>query len=402
MKKKLIFAAALLAFAMTLTACKDDTPPPLEAPDGTTAKTTASAESTEKTTPEATTEQTAAAETSAPEITTEKSDITEAVTSDDPATAVTLPPAEEVTEPVGSVPDSFRYYGENGILTIGYNGHYMGLMGCWGTFENCDRYIKAVNGAAQKLPGVNVFNMVIPTSSEFYTPDDVTSFTSSQKKKIDYINAGLKNVTVVDAYTPLASNTDKYIFSRTDHHWMPLGAYFGAGAFAKAADFDFPDLEDYKAVTCGGYVGSLYFYGKDEHINNDPEDYTIYISPNDADLKTTYYNTSFGGGYESDLFVARNASSYYCSFLGSDDRIAKIETGVKNGRVLVICKESYGNGIVPFITSGFETIYVTDCRYFDLNLIQFCKDVGATDLLFAVCTYTPAGGNVSYVEYVTK
>ena len=411
MKKKLAFIAAVLALSLSLTACGEGEAE-ITTPTQSMGGTLVLEEET----------------TSAPAQTTGEEPIDTLTTTNEPVDienqntveAVTLPREDTTeesaqteegsqsagssaeTEAPGSVPDDYCQYGENYILTIGHKGHYMALMGCWGTYDNCDRYIKAVNRAAEKLPDVNVYNMVVPTSSEFYTPDSVSGFTSSQKDKIDYINSKLVNVTAVDAYGQLAANTDKDIFARTDHHWLPLGAYYGAKAFAQAADFDFPDLSEYKAVSRNDYVGSMYYYSQDLHIKNDPELFTLYISPNDGDLKTTYYDTSFANGYESDLFVSRNASSFYCSFLGSDDRIAKIETGVDNGRVLVMCKESYGNGIVPFLTSGFETIYVTDCRYFDLNLIQFCKDVGATDLLFSVCTFTPAGGNVSYVEYVTK
>ena len=73
-------------------------------------------------------------------------------------------------------------------------------------------------------------------------------------------------------------------------------------------------------------------------------------------------------------------------------------TDCDNGRTLVIFKESYGNALAPFLTSCFESIYVCDVRYFDLNAKEFCESVGATDLLFAVCTFTPAGPNCSYVQ----
>ena len=141
----------------------------------------------------------------------------------------------------------------------------------------------------------------------------------------------------------------------------------------------------------------MYTYSKDVHLYNDPETFTMYISPNADRITTTYYNTSFGGAYEGDLFVARNAGAYYCSFLGSDDRIAKIETDVKNGRTLVVFKQSFGNALIPFLTSGFEKIYVCDMRYFNLNAIQFCKDVGATDLLCTDCIMIAAGNGGTYL-----
>ena len=303
-------------------------------------------------------------------------------------------------EPAGSVPDDYREWGESGILIIGRNGHYMGLMGCWGTYELCDNYVAQVEKAAKGLPGVDVYSMVIPTSVEYYLPEDVTGFTASQKNKIEYIGENLGSVKSVDIWDVLASHTEEPIYTRTDHHWQPLGAYYAAETFAKAAGAGslFPPLSEYKQVVKDGYMGSLYFYSKSANLKSDPEPFTMYISPNDAALKTTYYDKAFQNGYESDLFVARDAGSYYTSFLASDDRIAEIETDCKNGKTLVICKESYGNALVPFLTSCYERIYVTDLRYFDLNLVDFCKSVGATDLLFATCTFTPAGTNCKYLN----
>ena len=334
-----------------------------------------------------------------PEGTTERVE-TIIVTTTTEAAATTQPVSDP--EPAGGVPDSYRENGENGILVIGRNGHYMGLMGCWGTYELCDSYIAQVEKAAGKLPGVNVYSMVIPTSVEYYLPDDVTGFTASQKSKIEYISENLRSVKSVDVWDILDAHKEEPLYSRTDHHWQPLGAYYAAEAFADAAGVGslFPSLSKYKQVVKEGYMGSMYNYSKSANLYGDPEPFTMYISPNDASLKTTYYNTSFGGGYASDLFVSRDAGAFYCSFLGSDDRIAEIETDCKNGKVLVMCKESYGNALVPFLTSCYEKIYVTDLRYFDLNLTEFCKSVGATDLLFAMCTFTPAGPNCKYLSYI--
>lgn len=351
-------------------------------------------EETEKTLAftEAATEITATTTTTATAATTATT-TTEAIT--------TAPTTTAATEKAPLSEGSYNVMGENGILVSYMDGHYRGLMPCFGTYGFCDGWISNVNKFAERLPDVNVYNMVIPTSSEFYIPKGYeTGFTTSQYNKISYIAEGLKNVTDIDVYSALKEHTHEEIFSRTDHHWFPLGAYYAAQVFAEEAGVDFPDLSEYKEVTCGGYVGSLYSYSKDIHLYNDPEDFVMYISPNSKKLKTTYYNTSFKSGTEGDLFVAPKATAYYCSFLGGDNLIAEIETNVKNGRTLVIFKESYGNALVPFLTSGFEKIYVCDIRYFTPNAVDFCKKVGATDLLFGVCTYTPAGTNGKYLGYI--
>ena len=298
---------------------------------------------------------------------------------------------------------TYNVIGANGILVTYQNDHYWGIMPCFGTYTLCETWAKNVSRFAKELPGVAVYNMVIPTSSEFYTPQAYwdSGFTTKQKNKIDHVRENLSSgVKDINVYDTLELHRDEDIFARTDHHWMPLGAYYAAEVFANEAGVDFPPLRKYDSVIRGGYVGSMYTYSKDVHLYNDAENFTLYISPNADDIQTTYYNTAFANGYKGDLFVSRRAESFYCSFLGTDMTIAKIETNVKNGRTLVIFKESYGNGLVPFLTSGFENIYVCDIRYFDLNAVRFCKDVGATDLLFAVCTYTAAGGNGNYLKQI--
>lgn len=304
------------------------------------------------------------------------------------------------TEEMGEVPDDCREYGENGILIIGRGGHYTGLMACWGTYENCDRYAAAVNRAAEAMGDVNVFNAVIPTSSDFYVPEDVEGFTASQKNKIEYIAEALSGVTNADVYSAMDTHQDQYIYSRTDYHWQPLGGYYAAEAFAEAAGVKelFPSLSEYTRVTKEGWMGALYNSSKSDNLYSDPEPFTMYISPNDEALRTAYYDTAFQNPREGNLFVARDGGAFYCSFLGTDDIIAEIETDCENGRTLVIFKDSYGNAMVPFLTECFERIYVCDVRYFDIDAKEFCEQVGATDLLFAVCTFTPAGPNCSKVE----
>lgn len=352
---------------------------------------------------------TSSIELSIPEETT-TTPVTEQIT--DITTETTVVTTEEttiVTEETTSAPqepqkgpasDDYRQIGDNNILVIGRNNHYQGIMFYGGTYGNCDDYVETVQKYAASLPNVKVYSMVIPTSVDFYNPPEYSGYTELQKDKIEYIEEKLKgtSVTPINVYNTLEKHKDEYIYTRTDHHWFPLGAYYATKEFADKASLTFPELSKYKAVTSTDYVGSMYMYSQDINLYNDPEDYTIYISPNYDNLDTTYYDGYFANPSSGNLFVTPDASAYYCSFLGSDNLVAKVETGVKNGKKLVVVKESYGNALIPFLTSAYEEIYVIDLRYFYLNAVKFCKDVGATDLLFATCAYTPAGGNGSYIE----
>lgn len=360
-----------------------------DAPDESTKEPT----STEEPVTEAPVTETSAPETSAPETSAEESSEAETTAAD---TEESITPA-----PVTDV-DSYRAIGDNGILVAGMDGHYRGIMFYGGTYGYCDQYVTDVKAFQSALPEVTVYSMVIPTSVDFYNPDEYSGYTELQKDKIEYIENELKNtgVTNIKVYDTLSKHTNEEIYSRTDHHWMPLGAYYAAQVFCKDAGVKVPDISKYRKETCGGYVGSMYYYSSDVNLYNDPEQYTVYYSPNEDKLTTTYYDRYFSNGYESNLFLCNDASYYYLSFLGSDDLIAHIKTNASTGRNLVVIKESYGNALIPFFTESFDNIYVLDLRYCEVNAINFCKEVGATDLLFANCAYTVAGGNCDYFSYI--
>lgn len=337
--------------------------------------------------------ETEAPETSAPETSAEESSEAE--------TTASVSEESSAPAPVTDV-DSYRAIGDNGILVAGMDGHYRGIMFYGGTYGYCDQYVTDVKAFQSALPEVTVYSMVIPTSVDFYNPDEYSGYTELQKDKIEYIENELKNtgVTNIKVYETLSKHTNEDIYARTDHHWMPLGAYYAAQVFCKDAGVKAPDISKYRKETCGGYVGSMYYYSSDVNLYNDPEQYTVYYSPNEDKLTTTYYDRYYSNGYESNLFLCNDASYYYLSFLGSDDLIAHIKTNASTGRNLVVIKESYGNALIPFFTESFDNIYVLDLRYCEVNAINFCKKVGATDLLFANCAYTVAGGNCDYFSYI--
>lgn len=87
-------------------------------------------------------------------------------------------------------------------------------------------------------------------------------------------------------------------------------------------------------------------------------------------------------------------------FMDGDNYSIKNHSDVKNGRTCVVFKDSFGNALVPMLLSSFETIYAIDIRKFPLNAIDFIQEVGATDVLFAVCAFTPMGSNYQYVETI--
>ncbi len=137
------------------------------------------------------------------------------------------------------------------------------------------------------------------------------------------------------------------------------------------------------------------FTDGDINIKNDPEDFTYHVPDNYSECHTDYYDTSFNFSWTGNYFqeVGNPESNAYLTFFGGDEQIVKIRTNVKNGKKLLVVKDSYGNAEPGYLMNSFEEIYIVDMRYFNLNLVRFVNDLGITDVLFTMCTFSAFGNN---------
>ena len=313
-------------------------------------------------------------------------------TADSAVTTTETAAVPETTAPPEEVPEQGEL--TNNILIVNKRGITL-YGGAWGTEKE---YASFVNQYKEALGSKNVYSMVLPTSSSFYLPENYANLAYSEKADFDSIEESLSGVIPVDAYNILNAHKDEPIYSRTDHHWQPLGAYYAAEEFALMAGVPFADISEYEKVTLPGYVGTLYMYTQSATLLNNPEDF-VYYKPK-APVTVTQYNTRFENPVAANLLLDPSSmpnSGYYMVF-GSDERIVHVNTECKNGRNLVIFKDSYGNALLPMLTSSFENIYLCDIRYFDLNAIDFIDSVEATDVLFAMCSFSAVGGNRSCIR----
>ncbi|MDD5947274.1 MAG: DHHW family protein [Oscillospiraceae bacterium] len=309
------------------------------------------------------------------------------VTTTSATTTVTTSTAQQ-EEHQGELSNNILIYENRGIMLYG------------GSLKNGERYARFVNAYKEKLgDSVNIYSMVVPTPCSFYTPADFQYLIGSEEKNIQHINEHLVGVTPVDAYGALDAHKDEMIYMRTDHHWSALGAFYAAERFAATARVPFAKIDSYEKVTKEGYVGTLYGYSGDVALKNNPESF-FYYQPQAA-YTTTYWNPDLTSKRKGSLLLNLDnlkPVSWYMVYLGGDARITHVATEVNNDRTLVIIKDSYGNALVPWLTSSFENIYVVDLRYFEQNIITYIQDVGATDVLFAMNTFSATGGNAKHIN----
>lgn len=304
----------------------------------------------------------------------------------------------------------------HGIVLVGSEPNVRALMSYRGGPNVCNSYAQMANRYQRELGSdVQVYCMLIPTAVEFYCPEKAKSRMKSQRETIDNAYAALDScVIAVDAYSNIAAHTDEDIYLRTDHHWAPLGAFYAAEAFAKAAGVDFKDLTHYDRKVVKRYVGSMYRYSKDISVKRSPEDF-VYYTPRDIEYQTTYINyvvdenynvTGNSGPIAGEYFFTFKDGSggAYCTFMGGDNKITQVRTGVNNGRRMILLKDSYGNAVPGYLFFSFEEIHVIDARYFTENIKSYVRKHKITDLVFGNnVAFASSGSTINfYSKFLTQ
>ncbi|MDR0984472.1 MAG: hypothetical protein LBL93_05660 [Ruminococcus sp.] len=306
---------------------------------------------------------------------------------------VTAPPEEE---------DDGEGVMEHGVFLCKDGDKYRAMSPFYGNLNAGKNYAAYVNAYKADLGAkVKVYSMVAPTSQTFYMPKKYREKYGSEPENIDYINTNLNGVIGLNICNTLMAHKKEDIYLRTDHHWAALGAYYAAQEFAAAADVPFADISTYEKCANEGYVGTFYSYSQSADILNNPETFYYYKPSNISKLDIKYFHPDGKPwGLNEGLIWKTSVSNSYTMFCGGDEKINVINTDVKNGRVLTVFKDSYGNALQPFLTGSFEKIIVIDVRYFKLNSINYLKQNGVTDVLFCMNTFSALGKNAKGIEKI--
>ncbi|MBQ7596623.1 MAG: hypothetical protein IJU45_08170 [Clostridia bacterium] len=257
-------------------------------------------------------------------------------------------------------------------------------------------YADLINKTAKAMPkGVKFYSLVAPTSAEFYGTEEYRSGSHSQYDAIKKIYEKLDDSIIkVDAYSPLNDHADQYIYFRTDHHWTARGAYYAYTGFCKKAGLEAPELSKFKTHNVENFVGSFYRTTQSEALKNNPDYVECFELLVEAE-NMVYSNASLTNGVKSYVVAPTTTSSNkYLVFIAGDQPIEKITTSVKNGKKILILKESYGNAFVPFLCNNYEEIYVIDPRQVKMNLPQFVYDRGVQEVI--ALNYCMGIGNKKY------
>jgi hypothetical protein len=269
---------------------------------------------------------------------------------------------------------------KNSILI--YNGMAFQLFGRYKEAEK--NFANTINRYHDRLGDTcRVFACLVPSPIDFYLPEDYKSKSNYEKPSIDTIYSKLvSEIHKVDAYGFLEDAIDDFIYFKTDHHWTARGAYQAYLAFCRSAGLSAASLKSFERYVRKPFLGSLYYATLDTRLRNSGDSLEYFMPPTAAQA-WRYPEKDLKKIVPTDLVNKRlGQGGSYLVFIGGDYPLTHIITSNKNGKKIFMIKDSYGNALVPFLTSHYEEIFVADYRSFDSNVIRFIMQENIDDLLF--------------------
>lgn len=232
-------------------------------------------------------------------------------------------------------------------------------------------------GKAKQNADVHV--MMVPTKS-WILREKLPAFAPHYKEQkfYDALQQKLgKEDVLISVETVLDAHKEEEIYYRTDHHWTTLGAWYAYEQYTKAVGGDLQRAQGKKKFRCisKDFYGTTYAkinYARqaDKIEIYEPED-KLRVVYNMGEKKTkTLYDVSF-----------LKTADQYSVFTGGNQAVLEITGGIKNGKTLLLIKDSFANSILPFLAEDYEKLVVVDLRQLNVSGDRLLEMFSPTDIL---------------------
>lgn len=232
-------------------------------------------------------------------------------------------------------------------------------------------------GKAKQNADVHV--MMVPTKS-WVLREKLPTFAPHYKEQkfYDALQQKLEKEDVLISVEPvLDAHKEEEIYYRTDHHWTTLGAWYAYEQYTKAVGGDLQRAQGKKKFRCisKDFYGTTYAkinYARqaDKIEIYEPAD-KLRVVYNMGEKKTkTLYDFSF-----------LKTADQYSVFTGGNQAVLEITGGIKNGKTLLLIKDSFANSILPFLAEDYEKLVVVDLRQLNVSGDRLLEMFSPTDIL---------------------
>lgn len=225
----------------------------------------------------------------------------------------------------------------------------------------------------------DVHVMMVPTKS-WVLREKLPAFAPHYKEQkfYDALQQKLEKEDVLISVEPvLDAHKEEEIYYRTDHHWTTLGAWYAYEQYTKAVGGDLQRAQGKKKFRCisKDFYGTTYAkinYARqaDKIEIYEPAD-KLRVVYNMGERKTkTLYDFSF-----------LKTADQYSVFTGGNQAVLEITGGIKNGKTLLLIKDSFANSILPFLAEDYEKLVVVDLRQLNVSGDRLLEMFSPTDIL---------------------
>ena len=232
-------------------------------------------------------------------------------------------------------------------------------------------------GKAKQNADVHV--MMVPTKS-WVLREKLPAFAPHYKEQkfYDALQQKLEKEDVLISVEPvLDAHKEEEIYYRTGHHWTTLGAWYAYEQYTKAVGGDLQRAQGKKKFRCisKDFYGTTYAkinYARqaDKIEIYEPAD-KLRVVYNMGEKKTkTLYDVSF-----------LKTADQYSVFTGGNQAVLEITGGIKNGKTLLLIKDSFANSILPFLAEDYEKLVVVDLRQLNVSGDWLLEMFSPTDIL---------------------
>lgn len=232
-------------------------------------------------------------------------------------------------------------------------------------------------GKAKQNADVHV--MMVPTKS-WILREKLPAFAPHYKEQkfYDALQQKLEKEDVLISVEPiLDAHKEEEIYYRTDHHWTTLGAWYAYEQYTKAVGGDLQRAQGKKKFRCisKNFYGTTYAkinYARqaDKIEIYEPAD-KLRVVYNMGEKKTkTLYDVSF-----------LKTADQYSVFTGGNQAVLEITGGIKNGKTMLLIKDSFANSILPFLAEDYEKLVVVDLRQLNVSGDRLLEMFSPTDIL---------------------
>ena len=264
--------------------------------------------------------------------------------------------------------------GENNDVYFGKDGYL--LEAFTKVDEQFDKNLTYLNSVAEKLPQAHLTALFIPTAVEVHQ-DKLPLYAPKvdQAALLSQIEGSL-SFDVVNPLQTLNEHKEESIFYKTDHHWTTLGAFYTYQQLMN--QWGLEAYTNYNTeVVSKDFYGTYYSKANQKRL---PADSITLYHPKDAVTFTTEFNgKTLDGLYDLSYLDKKDK---YSMFLGGNQPVTVVRSGIKNGKKLAIFKDSYAHSLVPFLAMNFEEIHLIDLRHFNSNPYAYLEAEGLNEILF--------------------